>query len=171
MRRPRGPIGSTTRSLIQPRCALPAPLALISPASLLLRKLFSQSWLCCRTSQQARAWGVGGPHTGPHSKRSVWSQGKFTASESSGECHVELPAVLTAGSGLGGRKTKPPTLSEPPLRVCGALSDSSTQSKQIVHTGRPGDLSGVTHPESTSIRIQTQAACFPALQGPSSYQM
>lgn len=70
----------------------------------------------------------------------------------------------------GGRQSHLPCRSRHCVSA-GALSDSSTQSKQIVHTGRPGDLSGVTHPESTSIRIQTQAACFPALQGPSSYQM
>lgn len=81
-----------------------ASATLIFPAclaSLLLRKLCSQSWLCMQNSTAGQESGELEDWTGSHCNCSVWSKGKFAASESFGDSFAELTAFLTARVGLG----------------------------------------------------------------------
>lgn len=80
-----------------------ASAALIFPAclaSLVLRKLCSQSWLCMQNSTAGQESGELKDWTSSHCKRSVWSKGNFAASESFGDWLAELTAFLTARVGL-----------------------------------------------------------------------
>lgn len=107
---PRGPLHSTTWSLIQPRCAQPR-FSHFSPAgppccsgSYAVSLSLQNSWLSLQNSSAGQEHKELGAWTGSHCKCSICSQGEFTASEGFGDSRLaELTAFLTAGACERGR--------------------------------------------------------------------